>query len=101
VVYSVGSSVKVTGETLCCDRVRDRPRTWVIQSGSHKAVTETGITPGSSHAKQGNLYPPANVIAIRRDRVILHSILENEVNYRYSAENAELPLPGKHYEILD
>jgi hypothetical protein len=60
-----------------------------------------GINPGASHANQDNLYSPANVIAIRRDRVTLHSTLEDDVNYRYSAEKAELPLPGKRYKKLN
>jgi hypothetical protein len=60
-----------------------------------------GINPGASHANQGNLYSPASVIAIRRDRVTLDGTLENDVKYRYSAEKAGLPLPGKRYEILD
>jgi hypothetical protein len=63
----------------------------------------TGINPVTvaSRANRGNLYSPANVIAIRSDRVTLDSTLENDVNYRISAEEAELPLPGKRYEILD
>jgi hypothetical protein len=77
VVNSVGSSHKVTGEILCCDRIRDRSRTWIIQSGSHKTVTGTGIKPGPSHANQGNLYSPANVIAISCDGVTLENTLEN------------------------
>jgi hypothetical protein len=77
VVNSVGSSRKVTGEILCCDCVRDRPRLWVIQSGSHKTVTETGIKPGPSNANQGDLYSPANIISISSDRVTLKSTLEN------------------------
>jgi hypothetical protein len=49
VVYSVGSSVKVAGEILYRDRVRDtRSVSRMIQSGSHKIITETGINP--SHA---------------------------------------------------
>jgi len=59
------------------------------------------IDPGAPHANQGNLYSPANVIAIRRDRVTLASTLESDVNDKYSAEKVGLPLPGKRYEILD
>ena len=81
-VYSIGSSRKVTGEILCRDSVRDSSRTWILQSGSHETVPKImmGINPGASRADQGNLYSPANVIAIRRDRVTLDSILENNVN---------------------
>jgi hypothetical protein len=35
-----------------------------------------------------------------RGRVFLEKILETNVNYRYSAEKAELPVPRKHYETL-
>lgn len=81
-VYSIGSNRKVTGEILCRDSVRDRSRIWIIQSGSHETVPKImiGINLGTSHADQGNLYSPTNVIAIRRYCVTLDSILENDVN---------------------
>jgi hypothetical protein len=47
----------------------------MIHSSSHKIITETGINP--SHANQGDLYSPANIIAISSDRVTLKSTLEN------------------------
>lgn len=77
VVNSIGSSRKVTGEILCCDCVRDRSGLWVIQSGSHKTVAKTGIMHWPSHVNKGDLYSPANVIAISSDRVALKSTLEN------------------------
>lgn len=79
------------------DYLKQKPRDcrW-----DHDRNQSLGLT-DCAHANQGNLYSPANVIAIRRDRVTLDSTLENDVNYRYSAEKAKLPLPGKRYEILD
>ncbi len=71
----------MTSETLCCDRVRVRSEAWIIQSGSHKFVTETGIKPGPSDADQNNLYSPANIISIRSDCVPLEDTLENGSKY--------------------
>ena len=80
VVNSIGSSRKVTGEILCHGRVLDRSRTWIIQSESHKTVTETGNQArGPRVSTQGDLNSPANVIVIRRDRVTLGSTLENGI----------------------
>ncbi len=99
-VYSIGPSREVTSETLRCDRVRVRSEAWTIQSGSYKIITETDINP--SHANEGNLYSPANIIAIGSNRVLVESTLKTGSKlYILCGEKAELPLPWKRYEILD
>lgn len=71
-VYVVGSTLKVTSEILRRDNVRDTVVSRILQSGIHKIVAETEVSP---HATQVDLYSPTNVIAIRSDSVILESIL--------------------------
>ena len=52
-----------------------------------------GSGPRPSHANQNDIYSPASIIAIRRDRVMLASTLGNGNKFhRYSAEKAELYL---------
>jgi hypothetical protein len=75
VVYSGGPSVKVAGEILHCDHVRDtRSVSRMIQSGSHKIITGTGINP--PYANQNDLYSPTNIIAIGSDRVTIENALK-------------------------
>jgi len=58
-------------------------------------------TLGPHMPNQGDLYSPANIIAIGSDRVTLKSTLENESKSysRHSTEKVELPFPWKRYEI--
>ena len=78
VVYSAGSRVEVPSEILHRDSVRDTGTvSRMIQSGGHEIITEKGINTIQLHSNQGNLCSPANIIAIRSDRVTLESTLEN------------------------
>lgn len=98
-VYSGGPSVKVAGEILHRDRVRDtRSVSRMIQSGSHKIITGAGINP--SDVNQNDLYSPTNIIAIGGDRVTVESTLKRGSKI-YTLGSVELPFPWKRYGILD